>query len=105
MSIETYYTESPTIYSLTTSTGWAGEPSYTAGTTIKAALNPSAGREQYSAGRVTAYADYKLYCSDTVSLTAQQRVVSTGGDTFEVVFVKDTLGRGHHKKVLLIYAR
>lgn len=105
MSIETYYTESPVIYSLTTSTGWGSEPTWTAGATIAAALNPSNGREQFSAGRVTAYADYKLYCSDTVSLTDKQRIVSTGGDTFEVAFVKDTFGMGHHKKVLLIYAR
>ena len=104
MSIETYYTQSPVIYSMTTSTGWGGEPAWSAGSTIAAAVNPSNGREQYSAGRVTAYADYKMYCSDTVSLDVNDRIVY-GGDTFEVVFVKDTLNKGHHKKVLLVYAR
>jgi len=104
MSIETYYTESPVIYSMTTSTGWGNEPAWAVGATIAAAVNPASGREQYSAGRVTAYADYKMYCSDTVSLDVHDRIVY-GGDTFEVVFVKDTLNRGHHKKVLMIYAR
>ena len=102
--IEDYYTASPVIYSMTTD-DWGTEPTWAAGSTIAAALNPASGREQYSAGRVTAYADYKLFCSDTVSLTDKQRIVSTEGTTFEVVFVKDTLNRGHHKKVLLIYAR
>ena len=102
--IEDYYTASPVIYSMTTG-DWGTEPTWAAGSTIAAALNPASGREQYSAGRVTAYADYKLFCSDTVSLTDKQRIVSTEGTTFEVVFVKDTLNRGHHKKVLLIYAR
>ena len=104
MSIETYYTESPVRYTLTTSTGWAGEPTWGTPTTFTAAINPSAGNERFTAGQNVDYADYKLYCSDTVSISVANRVVYSG-DTFEVVFVKDTLNRGHHKKVLLKYAR
>ena len=101
--IEDYYTESAVIYSLTSSTGWA-EPSWTAGATISAAINPSVGNERFAAGKVTEFADYKLFCSDTVSINTTQRVVYAG-DTFEVGFVKDTFDMAHHKKVMLRYAR
>ena len=104
MSIEHYYTERPVIVSHTTSTGWSNEPGWGSATTIDAAVNPSDGNERFSAGKVTRYADYKMYCSDTVSIGVTDRV-RYGGDTFEAVFVKDTLNRGHHKKVLLVYAR
>ena len=101
--IEDYYTERPVIISQTTSTGWA-EPGWGTPTTIDAAVNPASGNERFSAGKVTRFADYKMYCSDTVTLNVTQRV-RYGGDTFEVAFVKDTLNMGHHKKVLLVYAR
>ena len=102
--IEDYYTESAVIYSLTTSTGWGSETAFTAGSTISAAINPASGNERFSAGKVTEFADYKLYCSDTVSLNATQRIVYAGS-TFEVGFVKDTFDKSHHKKVMLRYAR
>ena len=102
--IDDYYTQSPVIYTQTTG-DWGTEPTWGTPTTISAAVNPAGGHESFSAGGQTAFADYKLFCSDTVSLNDRQRVVSTEGTTFDVVFVKDTLNRGHHKKVLLVYAR
>lgn len=102
--IEDYYTESVVLYSQTTSTGWGSESGWSAGSTILAAVNPASGRESFTAGKDVAYADYKLYCSDTVSITDRQRVVYAG-DTYDVRFVKDTFDMGHHKKVLLTYAR
>ena len=102
--IENYYTESPVLYSQTTSTGYGSEPGWGTPTTIAAAVNPASGHETFVSGRDVAYADYKLYCSDTVSITVSNRVVYSG-DTFNVVFVKDTLNKGHHKKVLLQYVR
>ncbi len=98
--IENYYTESVGIYAQSTSTGWGSEPGRTLTATISAAMNPSNGQESWAGGKQTAFVDWKLFCSDTVSISVTDRVVYAG-DTMEVVFVKDTLDLGHHKKVLL----
>lgn len=99
MSIEDYYTETVILTSQTTSTGWGSEGGYsTAGTSVSASVNPITGMERYAADRKTLFADYKLHCSDTVSIDETYRAV-WGGKTLDVVFVKDTLNMGHHKTV------
>ena len=98
--IEDYYTESVGIYAQSTSTGWGSEPARTLSVTISAAMNPASGQESWAGGKQTAFIDWKLFCSDTVSIAVTDRVVYAG-DTMEVVFVKDTLDMGHHKRVLL----
>ena len=99
--ISDYYTETAVIYSISTSVGWNSEPQWTAGATVSAAINPSAGNERIAAGKETVFVNYKMYCSDTVSITEANRVVYAGS-TFDVVFVKDTLNMGHHKVVYLV---
>lgn len=97
MSIGDYYTETAVYYSQATSTGWGSESGFTtAGTTFLAAINPVSGNVRIAAGRETLFADYKVFCSDTVSLANHDKVVYSG-DTYDCVFVKDTLNKGHHK--------
>ena len=98
--ISDYYTESAVLQVLTTSTGWGGEESYTDSSTIACAINPIAGLERIAADRKTLFADYKLFCSDTVSVDETYRL-TWSENTFDVMFVKDTLNMGHHKKILL----
>ena len=101
--IENFYTESISIMSRTTSTGWNGEVAWTTSVSVEAfqaAINPMSGREVLSADKKTVLADYKLFCGDTVSFTERDRL-KWGTKTFDVVFVKDTFNMGHHKNVLL----
>lgn len=99
--ISRYYTESVAILAESTSTAWGNEPAWGSGTTITAAMNPVSGQERFASGRPTPYATWKMFCSDTVSITDRNRVVYSG-DSFDVVFVKDTLDKGHHKLVYLV---
>ena len=109
MSITRYYTETVVLYSPTTATSstststwaWGTEPGWsTAPTTIKAAVNPTSGRVAFAGEKETLFAGYKLFCSDTVALAAHDKAVYAGS-TYDVIFVKDTLDRGHHKLAYL----
>jgi hypothetical protein len=101
VSISDYYTETAVYYSQATSTGWGSESGFsTAGTTFSAAINPVSGNVRIAAGREALFADHKVFCSDTVSLDVHQKVVYAG-DTYDCVFVKDTLNMGHHKLAYL----
>lgn len=98
--ISDYYTETVTFASPTTSTGWA-EPGYaSASSTFSAAVNPAGGRVLIGGEKEAAFADYKLFCSDTVALAVHDRV-HYGSLYFDVIFVKDTLNMGHHKVAYL----
>jgi len=101
VSIEDYYTETIKVVSITNSTNEFStvKPAESC-STFMGAINPSNGAEYFTAGRNFPDADYKLFCSDDVSIDEQDRIL-WGGDTFNVVFVKDTFNMGHHKKVLL----
>lgn len=99
--ISDYYTESIIIaaHSTVTSTSsWGTEPGYGTGTTIKAAVNPVAGVEIVSGDKDKLFADYKIFCSDTVTIAEGNRV-TYGAVTLDVIFIKDTLNKGHHKLV------
>jgi head-tail adaptor len=98
--ISDYYTESVSIVSEATSTAWGSEPVWGTGTTIVAAMNPVSGDERFVAGYGVAFATWKMFCSDTVSISVSNRVIYSGS-SYDVVFVKDTLNRGHHKMILL----
>ena len=98
MSISDYYTQSIVITSQSTSTGWGSEPGYGSAASAEAAVNPISGMERYAADRKTLFADYKIFCSDTVSVDEGDRI-AWSSKTLDVVFVKDTLKMGHHKLV------
>jgi len=96
-----YYTESAAFVTAATSTGWGSESGWsTSPSTFTAAINPVSGDVRLAGGKETLFATHKLFCSDTVALVDGARV-RYSGDTFDVVFVKDTLDRGHHKLVYL----
>jgi head-tail adaptor len=103
VSLQDYYTESAYYKShvqfSTSVLAWA-EPGFSAGTTFSAAINPVSGSVRLSAGKDTLFADYKLLCSDTVAISVHDRVVYSGS-SMDVVFVKYTLNKGHHKLVYL----
>ena len=96
MSIEKYYTETVKIITVTQpgdhSTGLRSESCSTA----VGAINPRTGDDFAGQGQNFPHADYKFFCSDSVTITASNQV-SWGGKRFDVIFVKDTFNRGHHK--------
>jgi len=96
MSIENYYTESASVITVANPTDFSTSPITETTVAITCAINPNTGREQFSGMRNDVFADYKMFCSDTVTLTEQNRVV-WAGQSFNVVFVKDTFNMGHHK--------
>ena len=99
MSLSDYYTQSIVITSQSTSTGWGAEGSWGSGTTVDAAVNPITGMEKYAADRKTLFADWKVFCSDTVTIDEGDRI-TWDSRTLDVVHVKDTLNMGHHKRIL-----
>ena len=96
MSIENYYTETVKIVTVTAPGDFSTEAGSESCSTALAAVNPNTGREQFAGGRNDVFADYKMFCSDTVTITEQNRVLYAGS-YYNVVFVKDTLNKGHHK--------
>ena len=101
--IDNYYTESISIMSRSTGTAWGTGVAWATSVNteaFKAAINPMGGQEVLSADKKTVLADYKLFCSDTVSFYERDHL-KWGTKTFDVVFIKDTLNMGHHKNVLL----
>jgi len=100
MSIENYYTETASVITVTNPGDFSTALGSETSVEFKAAINPSRGYESFAGGRTDVFADYKLFCSSTVALTEQTRVLYSG-TYYNVVFVKDTLNRGHHKLVFL----
>ena len=101
MSISDYYTQSIVITSQSTSTGWGSEGSWESPSSADAAVNPISGLEKYAADRKTLFADWKIFCSDTVSVGEGDRI-AWSSKTLDVVHVKDTLQKGHHKRILCL---
>ena len=101
MSISDYYTQSIVITSQSTSTGWGSEGSWGSASSADAAVNPISGLEKYAADKKTLFADWKIFCSDTVSVDEGDRI-AWSSKTLDVVHVKDTLQKGHHKRILCL---
>ena len=101
MAISDYYTQSIVITSQSTSTGWGSEGSWGSPSSADAAVNPISGLEKYAADRKTLFADWKIFCSDTVSVDEGDRI-AWSSKTLDVVHVKDTLQKGHHKRILCL---
>ena len=100
MSIEDFYTETVKIVTVTNPGAFSTSAKSESCSTAKAAVNPVSGMERFAGGHNDVFADYKLFCSDTVTLTESNRVLY-GSDYYNVVFVKDTLNMGHHKLAYL----
>lgn len=102
--ISDHYTKSVSLMSRTTGPVWGTETAWSTGTSAAkaAALNPVSGRELIIGEKKTVQFDYKMFCSSTVSINERNRIKSTDGYFYDVVFVKDTLAKGHH---LLLYLK
>jgi hypothetical protein len=101
--IDNYYTESISIMTRTTSTGWNDEVAWSTSALVDpflGAINPMGGHEVLAEDKKTVLADWKLFCSDTVNFYERDHL-KWSGKTFDVVFIKDTFNFGHHKNVLL----
>ena len=101
MAISDYYTQTIVITSQSTSTGWGSEGSWESPSSADAAVNPISGLEKYAADKKTLFADWKIFCSDTVSVDEGDRI-AWSSKTLDVVHVKDTLQKGHHKRILCL---
>lgn len=98
--IEDYYTETAYVVTVT-QPGDFSTTTYTESlTTIECAINPVNGRERFAGGQNAIFADYKLFCADSVTLTEGKRV-RWNSTNYNVVFVKDTFNKGHHKLAYL----
>ena len=100
MSIENYYTETASVITVSKPTDFSTAVATESSAAFTCAINPVSGYETFAGGRNDVFADYKVFCSDSVSITEQQRI-KWAGDYFNVVFVKDTFNMGHHKLVFL----
>jgi len=102
--ISDYYNRQFSIMSLTTKPVWGTETAWTTGTSAakKGCLNPVSGREMIVGEKKTVLFDYKLFCSSTETINERHRLKSTDSHYYDVVFVKDTLAKGHH---LLLYLK
>lgn len=98
MAIQDYFTQ--TVSLITLSTGaWGSTGTRTTVASFPAAINPY-GTEVVRADKKTVFADYKMYCDSSRPVT-EKSVVRWDGKDFDVIFVKDTLIKGKHKRVLL----
>lgn len=100
MSIEDYYTESASVITVTKPGDFSTAAVTESSVAFVCAINPASGYEAFAGGRTDVFADYKLFCSDTVSFTEQSRIKWDSG-YYNVVFVKDTFNKGHHKLAML----
>ena len=100
MSIENYYTETVKIVTVSNPTDFSTSAKSESCSTAMAAVNPVSGTELFAAGHNDLIADYKMFCSDSVSIDETKRVLYAGS-YYNVVFVKDTLNMGHHQLVYL----
>lgn len=100
MSIANYYTETVKIVTVTNPSDFSTAAVSRSCSTASAAVNPVSGSKQFAGGHNEVYADYKMFCSDTVTITSTNQVLYAS-EYYNVVFVKDTLNKGHHKLVYL----
>lgn len=96
--IEDYYDQ--TVSVITMSTGaWGSTGTRTTAATFLAAVNPY-GSERFAADKKTVFAEYKMYCPSSISITERQ-IVRWNSNDYGVVFVKNTFAMDHHKTVAL----
>lgn len=98
MSIDNYYNSTGKVITITTST-WASTDAESC-STIMCALNPMSGREIFVAEQEGLIADYKMFCRANTSISNHNKF-KVGSQKYDVIFVKDTFGMGHHKNVML----
>lgn len=101
--IKDYFVSQFSLMSRTTGPVWGTETAWSTGTSKSKAgwLNPVSAREMILGDKKTVLFDYKLFCSSTESINERHRIKS-GSNIYDVVFVKDTLAKGHH---LLLYLK
>ena len=98
--ITDYYTETAYVVTVTLPGDFSTSTQTESLTTVSCAINPVSGHERFAGGQNGVFADYKLFCSDTVTLTEGNHV-RWSSDDYNVVFVKDTFNKGHHKLAYL----
>jgi hypothetical protein len=100
VSLADYYDQTIKIVTVTPPSQFSTGPFNESCSTAIAAVNPVRGVETFTGGKNEAFADYKAFMSSTVSVD-ESKVVTWDSKRLNVVFVKDTLDRGHHKLVFL----
>jgi len=98
--IADFYTETAYVVTRTKPADFSTSTQALSKTTIRCAINPVSGNERIAGGKNSVYADYKLFCSDSVNL-AEGKYIEWQSNTYNVVFVKDTFNMGHHKLAYL----
>jgi head-tail adaptor len=102
MSLDKYYTETFIPYSWTASAAWPFEPTWTAGTAFKGAIDMLSSRDRWADGQVFAGSTHMLFCKTSQSLTKGMRI-GWSSRTFEIMGYPDAipLKTGHHQEIYL----
>lgn len=100
MSLQSYYTETIKVVSVSLPGQFSTADATESCSTEVAAMNPVNGVPTFAGGQNEVFADYKAFMSSTVAIT-DENVVTWDSKRLNVIFVKDTLARGHHKLVFL----
>ena len=100
MSLEDYYTETIKVVTVTRQGEHSTASQTESCSTASAAVNPVSGNEAFSAGQNYPFADYKAFVSSTVTITESNKVI-WDSTRYNVLFVKNTLNRDHHKLAYL----
>lgn len=100
MSLQDYYDQTIKVVTVSPPDQFSTIGAIESCSTEVAAVNPVNGVETFAGGKNEAFADYKAFMSSTVSID-ESKVVTWGSERLNVVFVKNTLNRGHHKLVFL----
>lgn len=102
MSIDAFYTESITPYTITESATFPYDKAETAGTAFRGAIDLIGSNEQWADAELVARSSHWLACETGVTLTRGMRL-RWGARTFEITGVPDAgpLKAGHHQEVYL----
>jgi len=100
MSLPNYYDQTIKVITVTAPDQFSTADFTESCATEVAAVNPVNGVESFSGGQNHVFADYKVFMSATAAITETNRV-RWNSKELNVVFVKNTLARGHHKLVFL----
>ena len=100
MSIANHYDQTIKVITVTAPAQFATSTYSESCSTELAYMNPSNGIESFTGGRNEIFADYKAFMSSTVTINETHRVRWSGKD-YNVIFVKNTGQRAHHKLVFL----
>jgi hypothetical protein len=102
MSLDNYYTETLIPYTWTASASWPYQPTWTAGSAFKGAIDQISSSDRWHDGQIFATSTHLLLTKPGQSIGKGMRI-GWGSRLFEVEGLSDAipLKTGHHQEVYL----